>query len=472
MKKFATILATATLFSAMFSLPALATSGACSGHLGVNCNAGADYDGSVICNDGWRNSSVSYSSMVMCGGSNSAPTYTAPQATPPPNFYSLPLPDPTPSYNTVTLYPWFVENKIGISKYLLANSANEFYLVDFFISSACNNFDISKGSKINSDTSSISYFSNFYSGSSKCEVLSYTKLNLFTYRVSSVPEYGSVVLEKKNGDKLSVNYGTGCTAMYRYVGKDIDIDISGLYLDGIGDRIYLFNDGVDCKVFDVKPYVEPTIPNYNPPSTYNTTAPVIYNCDSYGSGAEPTADNMCHCKSGYAWNTGRTQCVALVCGLNSSPINNACVCNDGFVFSNTSKSCVNYDTGCHEQYGPFSFAPDRGHCRCMTGYQWSENGTSCIPTPLSAPTSPPPSQQPTPQTTVPTASVVPAIPTKRFLTTTRRIYVRAAPSAKGKILGTTVIKKQYEALGEAMGWVRVQYGAKVGWIMKSLATIK
>lgn len=36
-------------------------SGACSHHGGVDCSAGADSDGSVICSDGWRDSSVSYS---------------------------------------------------------------------------------------------------------------------------------------------------------------------------------------------------------------------------------------------------------------------------------------------------------------------------------------------------------------------------------------------------------------------------
>lgn len=46
--------------------PADAASGACSGHGGVNCAAGADKDGSVICYDGWRKSTVSYKSMVMC----------------------------------------------------------------------------------------------------------------------------------------------------------------------------------------------------------------------------------------------------------------------------------------------------------------------------------------------------------------------------------------------------------------------
>ncbi len=35
-------------------------SGACSGHDGVNCSAGPDSDGSVICFDGWRDSTVTY----------------------------------------------------------------------------------------------------------------------------------------------------------------------------------------------------------------------------------------------------------------------------------------------------------------------------------------------------------------------------------------------------------------------------
>ncbi len=42
-------------------------SGACSWHGGVNCSAGINWDGSVICNDGWRDSSVSFN--TVCGSS-------------------------------------------------------------------------------------------------------------------------------------------------------------------------------------------------------------------------------------------------------------------------------------------------------------------------------------------------------------------------------------------------------------------
>lgn len=52
---------------------AMAISGACSWHGGVNCAAGAGLNGQVICNDGWQNSSVNFYDMDEC---KSAPTCT------------------------------------------------------------------------------------------------------------------------------------------------------------------------------------------------------------------------------------------------------------------------------------------------------------------------------------------------------------------------------------------------------------
>lgn len=72
MKRWVKRLGFALLVWASVPILALATSGACSYHGGVSCSAGADWDGSVICNDGWRDSSVSYSSMAMCLPSTSS----------------------------------------------------------------------------------------------------------------------------------------------------------------------------------------------------------------------------------------------------------------------------------------------------------------------------------------------------------------------------------------------------------------
>lgn len=52
------------LFQAPLALGATGQ-GACSWHGGVNCSAGSDYDGSVICKDGWRDSSVGYRDVCM-----------------------------------------------------------------------------------------------------------------------------------------------------------------------------------------------------------------------------------------------------------------------------------------------------------------------------------------------------------------------------------------------------------------------
>lgn len=79
----------------------LAKSGCCSSHGGVSCSAGAQSNGNVICNDGWRGSSCSYSSMVMCGGtSGNTNTITTPRPTPTPTplkIVATPKPTPTPT---------------------------------------------------------------------------------------------------------------------------------------------------------------------------------------------------------------------------------------------------------------------------------------------------------------------------------------------------------------------------------------
>ena len=67
-KKISLFVIIVSFFSLICFLKVEATSGACSWHGGVNCAAGSDWDGSVICNDGWRDSSVSYYSMAECQG--------------------------------------------------------------------------------------------------------------------------------------------------------------------------------------------------------------------------------------------------------------------------------------------------------------------------------------------------------------------------------------------------------------------
>lgn len=56
------------LFTLSLLIPTqtFATQGTCSWHGGVNCSAGADWDGSAICNDGWKDSSEVFYGMQEC----------------------------------------------------------------------------------------------------------------------------------------------------------------------------------------------------------------------------------------------------------------------------------------------------------------------------------------------------------------------------------------------------------------------
>jgi len=75
-----------------------AKSGCCSGHDGVNCSAGAQGSGKVICNDGWRGSSCLYSEMVMCSGSSQPPATKAPTKVPTPKPTNTLKPTVIPTY--------------------------------------------------------------------------------------------------------------------------------------------------------------------------------------------------------------------------------------------------------------------------------------------------------------------------------------------------------------------------------------
>jgi len=85
------------VLSLTFATPVRAVSGACSWHGGVNCSVGSDSDGSIICSDGWRGSSVSYSDQ--CGGSA-------------PYYYEMPL---NPEI-------WTLAEKLTDNLYVLKNS--------------------------------------------------------------------------------------------------------------------------------------------------------------------------------------------------------------------------------------------------------------------------------------------------------------------------------------------------------------
>lgn len=68
MKKIAILIFAFVIFFGVKT--ANAVSGTCSDHGGVNCSVGADWDGSAICNDGWRNSTETYNNTIKCTDNN------------------------------------------------------------------------------------------------------------------------------------------------------------------------------------------------------------------------------------------------------------------------------------------------------------------------------------------------------------------------------------------------------------------
>jgi hypothetical protein len=76
MKKYKILLIFSLLFVFAIFNVSHASSGACSYHGGVDCSAGANLYGKVVCNDGWTNSSVYFSDVDECkSGESDCPIY-------------------------------------------------------------------------------------------------------------------------------------------------------------------------------------------------------------------------------------------------------------------------------------------------------------------------------------------------------------------------------------------------------------
>ncbi len=146
-------------------------------------------------------------------------------------------------------------------------------------------------------------------------------------------------------------------------------------------------------------------------------------------------------------------------------------------------------TQCETKLGSSAkYDPVSKSCGCYAGYKLNDTGSTCLydaPKPPVQVYVPPASSVPVvvpisePAVTHPVQAVEPikivpqpVVAKKKYVSTVRRVIVRLTPSAKAKILGTTVAKKPYEVLEEKTGWVKVKFGNKIGWIMRGLAVIK
>jgi len=147
-----------------------------------------------------------------------------------------------------------------------------------------------------------------------------------------------------------------------------------------------------------------------------------------------------------------------------------------------------YETQCENKIGPTSkYDPVTKSCVCLAGYQFNSTKTTCSLL-VQSPATPAPSEpirrnlaDEYSNGASAANSVIDKLkeirskkiePTKKFVTTSRRINVRSTGSFRSKILGNTTIKKQYELLDQKGDWIKIQFGSKNGWILKKLSNSK
>ena len=152
-----------------------------------------------------------------------------------------------------------------------------------------------------------------------------------------------------------VEYGVGCSGMWRFEDKKI-IATYSMYLDGVGGDLILPQSGT-CRLWDADKledvdkedlryedwewledngFVDGLSSRYTPPTTVYSPPP------------KPTSS----------------------CPLNSNPQAGQCVCNQGYILYKKLNICIDFNTSCHLQYGEFSYG-NADYCYCKDGYEFS-----------------------------------------------------------------------------------------------------
>lgn len=319
----------------------------------------------------------------------------------------------------------FVVEKSGSDKILISDGISQ-YIIEHDYN--CYSSDFYDGMTF--------YIDTFYSPSwgdtiiisgyfnKTCDVTNATQVNIKRYYVDKVIDSDDkIIVTDKYGTQYLVEYGLGCgLSMWRYEGKTIDIDIGGTFLDGIGDRIYLFDSGRDCKVWDADelssgggsfsstPDISGLLKSVCPANsqyssgqcvcndgyvasgntciTYTQNCQNKYGINSYGD------KQYCYCSAGYEFNSARTACIqSVVCSANATKVGGSCVCNEGFVMRNG--QCITHTADCRSSFGE-NVIGTKGNagnssCNCEVGYVWNATQTACIKAevkPTSAPIQP------------------------------------------------------------------------------------
>jgi len=278
-------------------------------------------------------------------------------------------------------------------------------------------------------------------GTKTCKVSDSKQVSISDFYVEDIVDSSDkIIVSDTLNQRYLVEYGIGCLSMWRYDNKFIHIDVSGVFLDGIGDTIYLFDSSDECRVWNVDNLdslsATPILPNPQPPPTPAQTNASMDQACKLQNGQYVTYEsstNLCKCNTGYAINESNKQCIpsAQWCtnkyGTNMSynSTTNLCQCNSGYIFDGTkcnyqapqpvpvplpppipaslkcsenyfsengkctcsggfiiqNGQCLSPSQVCMKTYGQFSYGLEDGNggakCFCSAGYDWNTTKSSC-----------------------------------------------------------------------------------------------
>lgn len=193
------------------------------------------------------------------------------------SYPSFSYPSYTPPAPTITVKSFLVSKVFEYDKIVIADSSDYYIVTTGY---GCFSTTFYEGQTIYIDTySSPSYFDDIYTSTSasskKCSITNSEKVNLKAYYVDSVIDSKyNIIVSDKNNDSYLVEYGIGCLSMWRVANKTIYIDIGGTFLDGVGDKIYLFDYNQSCSVWDAD-NINTYTPTYIPPTLFYPTPTTV-----------------------------------------------------------------------------------------------------------------------------------------------------------------------------------------------------
>ncbi|MBU0497736.1 MAG: hypothetical protein KKG04_07265 [Candidatus Thermoplasmatota archaeon] len=216
------------------------------------------------------------------------------------------------------------------SNTLILERLDDYYEVDFNYECSFTSFDSGNTIQIDSFLSpgygdDVVYEDLF--STDICEVgFGSKELNIESYNIIETTGTDKVLVESNElfGGRYLVEYGIGCTSLWIKSFGEIHIDVGGVFLDGISDTIYLFDDNQDCNVWDAEEVNDDSnnIPIYTPPANNPITCPDMIN-GFLGN------DGICYCNGGYSWDDSNKKC-SLISGVvkGESDINLSEVINE------------------------------------------------------------------------------------------------------------------------------------------------